>query len=100
MIPTDGTNAVIVADATTGFRIPKDGGVIPTIPYPGLTVYCEEFQNPEGWGCDSHEALASYVAKDDPGFQNPEGWGCDSHSVRVFGVVHLFWVSESRRMGV
>ena len=66
-----------------GFRIPKDGGVIPTreiwrarfnlllrfrIPKDGgvIPTHCEEcgedreiveveFQNPEGWGCDSHD---------------------------------------------
>ena len=37
------------------FRIPKDGGVIPTLQKEPPSKEREElFQNPEGWGCDSH----------------------------------------------
>ena len=43
--------------AKAGFRIPKDGGVIPTMMKHMATRWAnaaEMFQNPEGWGCDSH----------------------------------------------
>ena len=40
------------------------------------------FQNPEGWGCDSHESKQLFWYQEMATrlkFQNPEGWGCDSH---------------------
>ena len=60
------------------FRIPKDGGVIPTWPpsSPPTAGGTHMFQNPEGWGCDSHSADCPTTAE----------------------VQKI--VSESRRMGV
>ena len=42
----------------------------------------KKFQNPEGWGCDSHMTVdeASRGQIEEELFQNPEGWGCDSHA--------------------
>ena len=59
------------------------------------------FQNPEGWGCDSHGFTAEMEEISRAAvFQNPEGWGCDSHAALVWEHASARLVSESRRMGV
>ena len=62
-----------------GFRIPKDGGVIPTCIglrclLIGWLIRCL-FQNPEGWGCDSHSLPVSGETVIEIGFRIPKDGG-------------------------